>query len=307
MRAAIVGAGAMGGSLAAEAAQAGHQVTVVDVDRRLADHVNAHGLTADTPESTVTAAVRAVTDPAQAGPVDVAVVFVKAQHTESAARAMGPLLGPDTAVVTLQNGWGNAEVLAAHLPDERLVMGVTYNSCTVRGLGHSAHTGRGPTFLGGYAESADPAPAEQAAAFLSSAGWTAEATPAVRTEIWKKLVLNAATLPTAALAGLPAGELGRPGPMLDLVDRLAAEAVAVARAQGLEIDPAERTGTIHAVLERAGKGKASMLQDTEARRKTEVEVVNGAVVRAGELHDVPVPLNRAMTALIGGLERSWTL
>jgi 2-dehydropantoate 2-reductase len=127
----------------------------------------------------------------------------------------------------------------------------------------------------------------------------------VRTEIWRKLVLNAATLPTAALTTLRAGELGVPGPMLDLVDALAAEAVAVAQAQGLAIELDERVERIHATLERAGAGKPSMLQDAEAHRKTEVERINGAVVAAGDASGVAVPLNRAMLALIGGLERSW--
>jgi 2-dehydropantoate 2-reductase len=297
----------MGGSLAAEARAAGHDVTVVDVNRALADHVNAHGLTVDTPQGTVTADVRAVTEPGEAPGADVVVVFVKAQHTESAARALAPALGPGTVVVTLQNGWGNADVLARHLPVERLVMGVTYNSCTAGGLGHCAHTGQGATFVGPHTPGGDLEPARRAAEFLTSAGWGAEATGEVRTEIWKKLVLNAATLPTAALTLLPAGDLGRPGPMLDLVDGLTREAVAVAAAQGLDIDAAERTATIHAVLDRAGRGKASMLQDVEARRKTEIEVVNAAVVRAGEQHGVDAPLNRAMVALVGGLERSWSL
>jgi len=95
--------------------------------------------------------------------------------------------------------------------------------------------------------------------------------------------------------------------MLDLVDALAAEAVAVAQAQGYDIDLGERIARIHTVLAGAGKGKASMLQDVEARRKTEIDVINAAVVRAADRDGVDVPLNRAMVALIGGLERSWPL
>ncbi len=127
----------------------------------------------------------------------------------------------------------------------------------------------------------------------------------MRTEIWKKLVLNAATLPTAALSRLTAGALGEPGELRDLVDGLAAETVAVAVAQGLGIDLGERIAAIHGVLERAGTGKASMLQDVLAARKTEIETVNGAVVAAAAEHGVPVPLNSAMVSLVHGLERSY--
>lgn len=307
MKVAVIGAGAMGGALAAEAARAGHDVTVVDVAPDLVAHIRTHGITVDDADSSVTVPVAATTDPAEAGPADVAIVFVKAPHTAGAAASLVPLIGPDTAIATLQNGWGNADVLAGHLPADRLVIGVTYQSCTTIGDGHVLHSGRGPTTVGPYEPDGDLGRARKVAGLLDDAGWTAEATAGVRTEIWKKLVLNAATLPTAALAGLPAGALGRPTPLLDLVDALAEEAVAVAGALGLEIDAAERIERIHAVLDGAGKGKASMLQDVEARRATEIETVNGAVVRAGDAHAVPVPLNRAMVALVGGLERSWTL
>jgi 2-dehydropantoate 2-reductase len=91
-----------------------------------------------------------------------------------------------------------------------------------------------------------------------------------------------------------------------IVDSLAAEAVQVAQSMGLQLELAERTARIHAVLAGAGQGKPSMLQDVEARRKTEVEVVNGAVVRAAAERGIDVPLNSTMCALVHGIERSWT-
>jgi 2-dehydropantoate 2-reductase len=143
------------------------------------------------------------------------------------------------------------------------------------------------------------------AALLDGSGWAATATADVRTEIWRKLVLNCATLPTAALTRLPAGALGEAGALRDVVDAVAAEAVAVAVAQGLDVDIEERTAAIHDVLARAGAGRASMLQDVLADRKTEIETVNGAVVELGTELGVPVPLNRALVALVHGLERSY--
>jgi 2-dehydropantoate 2-reductase len=131
------------------------------------------------------------------------------------------------------------------------------------------------------------------------------ATPEIRTEIWKKLVLNSATLPTSALTGLTAGALGlRDDVMLELVDDIARESTAVARAQGYDIDPKERVDSINGLLERAGLGKASMLQDVEAGRRTEIDVINGAVARAAGEHGVPAPLNRAMFSLVKGYERA---
>jgi 2-dehydropantoate 2-reductase len=304
MKLAVVGAGAMGGSLAGHAARAGHDVTIIDTSPELMAAVRAHGLRIQAPEGEFTAAVTVTADPAEAEVADLVVVFVKAQHTEAASRSLAPLVGPLTAVLTLQNGWGNAEVIARSVPAGQLVVGVTYNSCTTTGPGQVLHSGRGATVVGPY-QGTDAGPAGRAAGLLAGSGWAAEVSASVRTAIWNKLVLNAATLPTAALTRLSAGALGRPGELLDLVDGLAAEAVAVAKAQGLEVDLGERLAAIHAVLERAGSGRPSMLQDVLADRKTEVETVNGAVASAAAEHGLPVPLNTAMIALIHGLERSY--
>jgi 2-dehydropantoate 2-reductase len=304
MKLAIVGAGAMGGSLAGHAARAGHDVTVIDTSPELITEVRAHGLRIQAPDGAFTAAVTVTGDPAEAGVADLAVVFVKAQHTEAASRGLGPLTGPGTTVLTLQNGWGNAEVIARFVPAGQLVVGVTYNSCTTTAPGQVVHSGRGRTVLGPY-HGTDTGHARRAADLLTEVGWDAEVSASVRTAIWNKLVLNAATLPAAALTRLSAGALGEPGELLTLVDGLAAEAVAVAAAQGLEVDLAERISAIHGVLERAGTGLPSMLQDVLASRKTEVETVNGAVAAAAAAYGVPVPLNAAMISLIHGLERSY--
>ena len=124
----------------------------------------------------------------------------------------------------------------------------------------------------------------------------------MRPEIWKKLILNAATLPPAALTGMNAGALEAHEDMRELVAAAAREATAVAQALGYPIDAEERIETIHALLERAGPTKASMLQDFEAGRRTEIDVINGAVVKAADEQDVAVPLNRAFVALVKGWE-----
>jgi len=302
MKLVVVGAGAMGSSVAAHAARAGHEVSVIDTSAEIVDQINHEGIVITAPEQVFTSPVTARRSPEGMSPVDVVILFVKAQHTEAAGRSLEPLLDRDTVVVTLQNGWGNADRLAQFIPHERIVVGVTYNSCTLTGPGRVNHSGRGPTVTGPYLGS-DTGPAQKVASLLEESGWPAKATSAVRTEIWRKLVLNAATLPTSALTRLNAGQLSEPGEVLELVDRLASEATAVAVAQGLDVDVDERLTAIHTVLDGAGSGKPSMLQDVLAGRKTEIETVNGAVVQAGNDHNVPVPLNTAMVALVHGLER----
>jgi 2-dehydropantoate 2-reductase len=305
MNIAIVGGGAMGGLWAASLSRARQDVTIVDVAPTIIDTIGAQGLRVEHAGETTHARPKATSRPTAGGVAEIVFFFVKAQHTASAAELAQPLVAPSTTIVSLQNGWGNADVLARYFEPQQIVVGVTYHSATLIAPGQVAHTGKGPTYLGPYQDHSDLERAHLVGQLLNAAGIETTVTARVKTEIWKKLVLNSATLPIAALTGLRIGELSQPGPLLDLVDAVAAEAVRVAQSLGYQIDLDERLERIHAVLSGGGMGKASMLQDAEARRKTEIEVINGAVVQAAERVGMDVPLNWALLALIGGLERSW--
>lgn len=303
MRIAVIGAGAMGSIFGACFAEAGLDIVLVDVAEPLVEKIRADGVTVVRGEEERAVKVPATTDPGGVGPVDAVVVFVKCYQTDAAAGLAKPLVGAGTIVASLQNGWGNEEVLARHFGPERIVAGVTYNSGTVLELGRVGHTGVGPTLVGPY-EGDALGPAQTLGEALAAAGFEVTVTAMIRTEIFKKLILNAATLPTSALTGLRIAPLGEPGPMLDLVDDIAREATAVARAAGYEIDAEERVETINNLLARGGSGKASMLQDLEAGRRTEIDVITGAVLRQAEAHGVDVPLSRALFALVKGYERA---
>lgn len=302
MKIAIIGAGAMGSIFGAALSESGHETTLVDVAEPLVEKINADGIVVESADSERTVRIAATTDPAEIGVVDLVVFFVKCYHTAAAAESARPLVGEGTIVASLQNGWGNGEILAEQFGAERLVVGVTYNSGTVRELGRVAHTGVAATLVGAYEGSPDKA--QPLADALNGAGFETSLSETIITEIWKKLILNAATLPTSALTGLSIAPLGEPGPTLDLVDELAIEATAVARARGYEIDPEERVEAINALLPRGGSGKASMLQDFEAGRRSEIDVINGAVVKAAAEAGIDVPLNRAMVGLVKGNERA---
>jgi 2-dehydropantoate 2-reductase len=300
MKIAVVGAGAMGSIFGARFHQAGHDTVLVDVAQPLVDTINADGVTVVRGDDETVTRVPATTDPASVGPVDVVVFFTKCYHTPSAAEGARPLVGPDTVVASLQNGWGNGDVLAAAYPPEQVVVGVTYNSGLVQGPGRVVHPAEQPTLVGSFADGGDGA--GRLAEALESAGLTATVASPVRPEIWKKLILNAATLPASALTGMNAGALGACGDTAALVSETTREAVNVAQALGYEIDYDERIGTILALLEKAGPSKASMLQDVEAGRRTEIDVINGAVVKAADEVGVDVPINRALVQLVKGWE-----
>lgn len=301
-RIAIVGAGAMGCIFGAALAEAGVDVTLLDVVRPLVDHINEAGVTIVRADTERSVRVPATDDPSAIGQVDAAIVFVKCYQTESAAELMGPVIGERSVVASLQNGWGNEAVLAGVFGSERVIAGVTYHSGTTLEPARVSLNAPGPTVIGPYegASVAHCRPLERA---LSAAGFDVTATADVRTEVWKKLVFNAAVLAAGALTGLdPRGTAADPS-MRDLVFALAREAVTVAHAAGYAMDADERVAAIASAFELAAPGtKGSMRQDVEAGRRTEIDVINGAVVREAEAHGIDAPLSRAMVALVKGYE-----
>lgn len=307
-RVAIMGAGAMGGIVGAALIAAGVETHFVDPAPSILSTIRKDGLRIRRGDEEKTLEISITDDPSEIGEVNAVLFFVKCYHTAEAAELARPLVGPDTAIVSLQNGWGNGEVLAGIYPRESLVVGITYHSGTVRapGLVHHTNLNEAPTFIGPYA-GGDTARAEELAGWLGAGGMPAVATAGVLSEVWKKLVHNAATLPPSALTRYTAGALGADPDTHGLVDALAREAVATGRAAGYEIDLDERLAAIAGILEGAGTGKASMLQDIEAGRRTEIGVINEAVVKTADEHQVDVPLNRAMVALIRGYERATSL
>jgi len=215
-----------------------------------------------------------------------------------------PMLGEDTAILTLQNGWGNADRIAAVAGKPRVMVGVTSHSGTLLGPGRVKHSGIGMTTVGEL-DGAQSHRLEAAVAAFRKAG--IETTPSSRIidEIWKKLALNVCTLPTSALLRFQAHELIQHEGTIALMRGLLAEVVAVAKAQGINLDYAERWQAIAKLLEQAIGARASMLQDVEANRQTEIDVVNGAIVDAGKRDSVPTPLNDAMVWMVKSLQEKY--
>ena len=297
MKIAILGgAGAMGGIIGGRLAAAGNDVTLVDVAQTAVDNINREGLRIDTKTGeTDMIQVAATTDPASVGPVDLVIVFVKCYHTENAVRSAAPMIGDHTAVLSLQNGWGNAPRIANLVGENRILVGVTYHSGTVLGPGHLKHTGIGDTHVGELDGTLSER-LNRVVAALNAAGLTAHAS---------KLALNVCTLPASALLHFYAHQMVEHDGTLAMMDALLREAVAVAHAQDIPLDFDERWEAITGLLKRAVGGKASMLQDVENKRRTEIDVVNGAIVEAGKRLGIPTPYNDSMVWLVKALEETF--
>lgn len=306
MNIAILGAGAMGSALGALLHKAGHGVTLIDVSRPVIEAVRARGLIIqDKTGQQESVPVRITAQPSEAGMVDLLLVFVKCYHTETAVKSALSILGPGTAVLSLQNGWGNGPRIAAVVGQERMLLGVCYHSATVLAPGHVLHAGRGKTFMGEL-DGSDSERLRRIVQAFREAGLTVEPSGQVLKEIWSKLALNVATLPTSASVRVTADRLLDTPEMRDLMQDLLREVVAVANAQNIPLEFTERWEAITGLLgQLAPHTKGSMLQDVEHGRQTEIDVMCGAIVEAGSRLGIPTPCNRAMIGLIKGLEATF--
>lgn len=306
MKIAILGGGgAMGGIFGGMLATAGNDVVLVDVSKAAVDAINSNGLTIEekSGERNVVSIV-ASTDPGSIGPVDLIINFVKCYHTEAAVRAAIPMIAADTAFLTLQNGWGNADTIGSIVGAERVLVGLTYHSGTLLGPGHVKHPGVGTTYIGELSGSVTPR-LEQIVAAFRGAGFDTTQSTSILNEVWKKLALNACTLPTSALLRFFAHQLVAHDGVRSEMRAILEEVVAVAKAQGIPLEFEERWLAITSLLEKAIGGKASMLQDVEAKRRTEIDVINGAIVAAGRRVGIPTPHSDAMVNLVSGLQGSF--
>jgi 2-dehydropantoate 2-reductase len=184
------------------------------------------------------------------------------------------------------------------------MVGLTYHSGTLVGPGRVKHSGIGMTHVGEL-DGSQSARLDAAVTAFRNAGIETSSSSRIVDEIWKKLALNVCTLPTAALLHFPAHELIEHQGTIALMEGLLAEVAAVARAQGINLDHAERWQAITGLLKQAIGARASMLQDVEANRQTEIDVVNGAIVEAGRRHSLPTPLNDAMVWMVRSLQAKY--
>jgi 2-dehydropantoate 2-reductase len=205
----------------------------------------------------------------------------------------------------VQNGVGNEEAIAEHL--ERVIRGTTFPAGKIIEPGHVQWDVKGDTTIGPFEPRPAPmAEVERLADACTRAGMPTKAVADARGPQWRKLIFNAATNPIGALTGLTHGRVCEDPALRRLVSALVDEGKAVAVAQGIELDAdPEELIDYAARPEVAYDHKASMLQDVEARRESEIDFLNGGIVRFGSEAGVPTPLNQAVVALIKGMEASW--
>ena len=304
MRVCVVGCGAVGSLFAANLARLEDvEVWAYDVSQAHVDAINANGLRL-VGAGEVVGHPTATSDPGSLPPCDFGIVATKAMHTKGAIAATAHAFA-DGAVATVQNGVGNEEVVAAHVG--RVIRGTTFPAGKILEPGVVQWDVKGDTTLGPF----EPQPArseeiERLADACTRGGMPTAAVADARPAQWRKVIFNSATNPVGALTGLTHGRVCERPDLRALVSALVDEGKAVASAQGIVLDSDPEALIDHAARPDVAYGhKASMLQDVEARRQTEIDFLNGGIGRFGRELGVPTPLNDAITQLIKALEASW--
>jgi len=307
MKIAVLGAGALGCAMGGVLTEAGHEVWLINRNLEQVEAMNSRGLILRTVSTDRTIKVHAVTTAASVagGVVDLVIVLVKSFHTESAMQAATSLLGPDTLVLSLQNGLGHEDVLADIVGRHRLLAGKTYVGGTQLAPGHVlAGTIRKLTVVGEPAGGLSER-ALRIGELFNTAGLNTTVSPNIASTLWDKLLVNAATGALSAITRLPYGLLYQMPELEACGVAAVAEAMAVARASSIELSITQPVDA----WRMAGAGlpfefKPSMLQSIEKGSITEIDYINGAVVRQGIQVGVPTPVNQTLVACIKGIERA---
>lgn len=287
----ICGTGALATFFAARLSAVGLKVTMLGSWQAGIDALNAHG--AKLGEAAYS--VRAVSDPRECQGAELALVLVKSWQTERTARQLAECLSDAGIAISLQNGLGNREALAAALGLERVKGAVTTLGATLLGPGHARPGGEGVTTL-----EAHPA-LDVLAAHLAESGLRVERSDAVESLLWGKLVVNSAINPLTALFQIPNGKLLESPPAHEMMAALARETAQVAAMQGIGLPFDDPVAVVEQVARRTAGNFSSMYQDVLRGAPTEIDAINGAVAQLGGDF---APLNRAMWQLVRALG-SW--
>lgn len=306
MKVAVVGAGAMGCRFGASLQKAGNDVTLIDVWKEHVDSINRNGLRVSGETGDEYLKVMAAIDATTVRSVDLIIIFTKTLHTKSAAQTAKSLMGPETAVLTLQNGLGKEEIIAEDIEPEHIVLGSTTYSSDLIGPGHVRYSGKGDIWIMTYTGQETKRLYEIESVFNAAGLQTTVSSDALKF-IWLKAAFNSAINTLSGVTRLNCGPLGRHEETWDFYRNIVKEVVTVARAKGIDLKEKD----VLYQLEKAsnptysGAHLPSMLQDVLRKKPTEIAALSGAVIKEAAHFGIAVPFNQAIYDVMRIIENSY--
>jgi 2-dehydropantoate 2-reductase len=302
MRIAILGVGAMGSVYAGLLAAAGLDVWAVDL---WADHVDAirrDGLKVSGASGERTVRLSATTDAREVGRADLVVIATKASGVDAAAAAARDILAEDGVVLTIQNGLGSAERVAKTVGADRVLIGVVGGfGASIVAPGHAHHNGWEFVRLGEYEGSVSPR-LQRIGAVWEQGGFRVLLFPDIHKMVWEKFICNVAFSGTCTLTGMTIGEVLADPEAWSVSSACASEAFQVARAKGIAVEIGDPVAYVRAFGEKIPNARPSMLLDHMAQRRSEIDVINGAVPREAARLGLATPVNSTVSALVRARE-----
>lgn len=300
MRIAVIGAGAMGSIYGGHLSQ-NNEVYLVDTAAQVVEHVRKEGIKIQENGEDVVYHPQAVTSTEGLEPVDLVILFVKSLFSRAALSGNKGLIGPDTYVMTLQNGSGHEDILGEFVGQDHIVIGTTEDNGAVLGLGHIRRGGEGNTNVGMLVEDKDGFLPKLKEAF-DCCGFNVKIHANIQQLIWNKLFTNVSLSAVTGILQVDMGYIASNEYAWAMTRRLIKEAVAVAHAMGLEADEEAIAAKVRKTSEMSPSGCTSILADLRDGRKSEVDTISGSVVRAAAKVGVPVPCHEFVVNMVHALE-----
>jgi 2-dehydropantoate 2-reductase len=295
----------MGSLFGGMLAKAGNEVWLVDVWAEHVEAINQRGLRlSGIGGSRAVKHLKATVAAGDVGPSDLVLVFVKSPVTETAVSQAGSLFGRSTLALTLQNGLGNVERIASVIPRQQIIAGITAQGATVLGPGRVRHAGEGVTTIGELEGTSSPR-VQSVADTFNEASIQTQTSDNVLGLIWGKLLVNVGINALTALTGLKNGQLLDFSETGDLLEMAVQEALRVVEAHGIRLPFDDPVAHTKAIARATAENRSSMLQDVSHQRPTEIDMINGAIVREGAALGVETPVNRTLTHLVRLMEKTY--
>lgn len=302
MKIAVLGAGAIGSTIGGHLAEAGFNVTLIDIWKEHVDAINKRGLHLFGVSGDRYIEVKATTSPKKLGKMDMVILSVKAYDTKKALKFSSNIFTKDTLLISIQNGLIPMDEFKVNPSLRYIFRGVTNNGATILGPGEVYHAGSGPTYIG------DPSntfreKALEAVDIFNSAGLETYFEPDIDSLVWSKLLVNIGINAITAITHKKNGAIANLPELYKVMELAVSEAVKIANKLGIRLMFDDPLSHIKSIALKTAENKSSMLQDIERRRRTEIDYINGAIVRLGEKLGIPTPVNMVLTLLVKSLER----
>lgn len=306
MKIVIIGPGAMGCLFAAHLAKSKEEVWLLDKRPERIKKIKEEGLRLEGVSGNWQAKIKITQDPKEIGVCDLIIITVKSYDTKEAIKSVKPLIGENTFVLTLQNGLGNVEIISEIVGQDKTLGGITSHGATLLSVTNIRHAGKGDTVIGRI-DGKIPVQLRSIRELLNSVGFETRISKDIKAILWSKLIINVGINALTAITHLNNGKLIEFEATRKILEEAVSEAIRVAKKQRIKLIYDDPLSKVEAVCQATSNNISSMLQDVLNKKRTEIDFINGVIVRQAQALGISVPVNSTLTNLVKTIEASYKL